>query len=183
VRWDSLFADLEAAAEAERRREYEAEVAEQARAEFAAVQLVDRLRAHVGQPLSCGLREGIRLEGVLGDVGPQWLLLGNAAGEVLVPVASLLWVEGLGRAVAAPTGEVGRRVGLGVVLRRLAIQRVPVRLALPTGGQVTGTIDRVGADHLDLAVHAPDTPRRPTAVRAVRAVPMSSLICAYLLVT
>jgi hypothetical protein len=175
MRWDALFADLEAAAEAQDRLEYEAEVADQARAEYAAVRLVDRIRAQVGQPLTCQLVDGRRLEGTVDDVGPQWLLLGTTRGQVLAPVHALVAVDGPGRSVALPDGEVGRRLGLGVVLRGLAVRRVPVRLTLADRTTLTGTVDRVGADHLELAVHAVDAPRRASAVTGIRLVPFGAV--------
>lgn len=176
MRWDALFADLEAAAEGVERLEYEAEVVEQARAEYAAVHLADRLRAHLGRSIICHLVDGARLEGIVGEIGPQWVLLQVAHGQVLVPVAALAAVEGLTGAATPPDGELGRRIGLGVVLRGLAVRRVPVRLALSGGGLVAGTVDRVGADHLELAVHAPEVPRRSAAVIAVRLVPFAALL-------
>lgn len=176
VRWDALFADLEAAVEEADRREYEAEVAEQARAEYAAVCLHDRLRAHVGRPVVCQLVDGQRLEGDVVDVGPQWLLVRVGHGQVLLPSTALAGVEGLTASVLLPEGEVGRRIGLGVVLRGLAVRRVPVGLALHGGGLVTGTVDRVGADHLELAVHNADVPRRSAAVVAIRLVPFAALM-------
>jgi hypothetical protein len=176
VRWDALFADLEAAAEGAERLEYEAEVVEQSRAEYAAVRLTDRLRAQVARPIVCHLVDGQRLDGTVDEVGPQWVLLQVVQGQVLVPVAALAGVEGLTGSAALPDGELGRRIGLGVVLRGLAVRRVPVRLALVGGGLVAGTVDRVGADHLELAVHAPDLPRRSAAVTAVRLVPFAALM-------
>jgi hypothetical protein len=180
VRWDALFADLEAAAEAEERLEYEADVVEQARAEYAAVHLSDRLRAHgdrhAGQDLVCHLSDGSRLQGRVRDVAAQWLLMRTGQGDVLIPMSSLTGVEGLGRASAAPAGVLDRRVGLAVVLRRLAVQRVPVRLTLAGAAVVAGTVDRVGADHFEFAVHPLDVPRRPATVSAVRAVPTAALV-------
>jgi hypothetical protein len=176
VRWDALFADLEAAAEGAQRLEYEAEVAEQARAEYASVHLVDRLRAHAGRPLVCQLVDGQRLEGVVLDVGPQWVLVQGIAGQVLIPVSAVAGVDGLTRSVTLPDGEVGRRLGLGVVLRGLAVRRVPVRLDLCSGATVAGRVDRVGADHVDLAVYAPDDARRAASITGVRLVPFAALV-------
>ena len=43
-------------------------------------------------------------------------------------------------------------------------------------GEVHGTIDRVGRDHVDLAVHDRGEPRREGAVREVRIVPLAALL-------
>jgi hypothetical protein len=41
---------------------------------------------------------------------------------------------------------------------------------------LAGTIDRVGSDHVDLAVHALDEPRRPESVTGVRTVLNSAIV-------
>ena len=111
------------------------------------------------------------------DVAEQWLLVEEVPGRAaLVPAAAAAWVAGLGRASAPqPGGSLARRVGLGSALRGLARQRVPVRVALREGGSLTGTFDRVGADHVDLAEHLPDEARRPEAVRGVRTLPFTAI--------
>lgn len=176
MRWDALFADLEAEVEEARRLEHEAEVADQARAEYAAVRLTDRVRAHHGQALICRLVDGQRLEGRVLDVGPQWVLLQVARRQVVVPLTAIAGIDGLTHSAAPPEGEVERRIGLAVVFRGLAVRRVPVCLALAGGGQLPGTVDRVGADHLDLAMHAQDAPRRASAVTGVRLVPFTAVM-------
>ncbi|WP_092862608.1 hypothetical protein [Quadrisphaera sp. DSM 44207] len=173
MRWDALFADLEAqlaAASGSR-----AEDAELVRAEVARTSLSDRWRAHVGSHLRLGLRDGTAVAGELLDAAPTWVLLRDGARQVLVPAAALGWVEGLSPAVAAPAGQVERRLGLTAALRALARDRAPVQLRLD-GTCVTGTIDRVGADHLDLAEHAPDQVRRAGAVRRVVAIPSAAVL-------
>ena len=177
VRWDSLFADLEAqlAAAAESPGALDGLV----RAEVARTELADRLRAHLGAPVGLRLLDGQWLRGLLLEAAPQWALLsdgeGGAGRQVLVPLTALERVSGLSRAVAAPAGVVERRLGLGPALRALARDRLGVSLLLVSGG-VTGTIDRVGADHVDLAVHPAGEARRPELVSEVVAVPFAALL-------
>jgi hypothetical protein len=45
-----------------------------------------------------------------------------------------------------------------------------VQILLEDGGTLTGTLDRVGADYVELAAHPADEPRRTEAVQGVRAV-------------
>lgn len=174
VRWETLFADLEAQLTAAERAEADAEVAELTRGQWARTALADRLRASAGQPLRLVLAGGERVAGSCADIAPEWLTLAGEAGPVLVPLHAVAWVDGLGRSVAPPAGQVLRRLGLGAALRALARDRAGVRV-LTSGGTVTGTIDRVGADHLDLAEHAPGEPRRASAVRGVLTVPFAAL--------
>jgi hypothetical protein len=61
-----------------------------------------------------------------------------------------------------------------VVLRHLARDRAAVVLRLRSGAEVAGTVDRVAADHLDLAVHPADE-RRPRG-GPVRAVALDALL-------
>ena len=66
------------------------------------------------------------------------------------------------------------RLGLAFVLRDLCRRRASVELQL-VDGVAHGTIDRVGRDHLDLAVHEPGTPRREAEVSHYRVVPFGAL--------
>jgi hypothetical protein len=179
VRWERLFADLEGALEAQDRAELDAEVADLARAERAALRLVDRVRAHVGRPLALHLIEGEELRATVVEVGADWLLV--TAGtpwrhQALVPVGAVVAVDGLGRAAVAAPATGGLRLAFTVALRALARDRAYVRLGLRGGATVGGTVDRVGADHLDLAVHPVDEPRRASAVLAVRTIPLAALV-------
>jgi hypothetical protein len=55
-------------------------------------------------------------------------------------------------------------------LRALARDRAGVQVVLDDGGVLSGTLDRVGADYVELAEHPADLPRRSEAVQGVRAI-------------
>lgn len=175
MRWDRLFDDLEAqllAADAAARAD---EVAERTRMELARVELADRVLAGVGQEVTVHLPGGRRLCGRIREAAQQWLLL-DGRPATLVRLDAVHGVSGLGSGAA--TGNrtgVARRYGLTAVLRVVARDRSPVRIGLVDGMVLTGTVDGVGADHLDLAEHPPDEPRRAAQVRTVRCVPFSAL--------
>jgi hypothetical protein len=66
------------------------------------------------------------------------------------------------------------RIGLPFVLRDLCRRRKALEVHTQTG-MLNGTIDRVGRDHLDLAVHAPGTLRRSREVSHYRMVPLAHI--------
>ena len=174
MRWERLFADLEAQAAAEERATWEIDVADLVRAEVGGLMLVDRLRAHVGAPLAWTFADGQGRAADLVELGADWVLLRSRPGEVLVPLGAVSSVAGLGR--SAVVAERPRGLRLTTVLRGLARDRQAVRVDLRGGTVLTGTVDRVGADHLDLAVHPLDEPRRPGAVVEVRIVPTPAVL-------
>ena len=69
-----------------------------------------------------------------------------------------------------------RRFGLGYALRGLSRDRATVTVLDISGGLATGTIDAVGADHLQVALHHGDQPRRAPNVQAGRAIPFRALV-------
>jgi hypothetical protein len=178
VRWQQLFADLQAQFEEEGAAADRAEAASRARSEIGAVRLADRLRAAIGQPLSMHCGGAGQVGGVLLDVGTDWLLLEDDLGrEVLLSTAAVRAVAGLGRRTA-PTEEAGPlrvRLDLRRALRGLARDRAVVQVVLDDGVVLTGTVDRVGADYVELAEHPVDTPRRAEAVQGVRAVVLAAV--------
>ena len=151
MRWEALFADLEAQLAAGRLADVRADVAELARAERASVTLAARARASIGRPLRVLVRGSDAVAGELVDAAPEWLLLATpAAGRALVPTATVAGIVGLVAHAAPEAGAVESRLGLAHALRALARDRAVVRVDLG-GTELTGRVDRVGADHLDLS--------------------------------
>lgn len=202
VRWDRLFDDLEARFEAEEQLAADGELADLTRAELAGVTLLARLEAQVGAQLGwwigpatsgsgngpvTGLASGSatgsasgeesRFDAVLLELGSDWVLLRQGRRELLVPLRAVTGITGLARAATADVSPVLRKLSMGSVLRRLARDRVEVSVRLAgAASAVTGTIDRVAGDHLDLAEHAAGEFRRPAAVLAIRTVPWAAVV-------
>jgi len=178
MRWQALFDDLEAQLDAAEAAELHAEVADRTRRETGLLALSDRLRAAHDSPVVLTVWGAGVVRGELRDSGPDWLLLAeNGQREVVVPLDAVLGLSGIGTRSAAPgsEGEVGRRLDLRWVLRGLARDRTGLTIGLRDGTTVAGTLDRVAADHVDLAEHAPGEERRAGQVRQVRLVPLTAL--------
>jgi len=153
MQWERLIDELDAAIDADERRELANEVADRTRRELARLRLVDRLRAATGNDVRIGLDGGEPVRGEVRRVGPDWLLLDGAAGvQVLVVATAILWIEGLtARAVdPAAVSAVDARLGLGSVLRAAARDRRVVQLRLRDGTEFRGLVGRVGADGVDV---------------------------------
>lgn len=177
MRWQQLFADLQAQFDAAEHATERSETASRTRAETGAVSLADRLRGAVGATLALRCRGAGQVRGELVEVGPDWLLLVDERHrELLVATAAVLAVTGLTRTTAAADPRPVRvEMDLRRAVRGLVRDRSGVVLVLADGTTLTGTLDRVGADFVELAEHAPDEPRRHDAVRAVHAVVLSAL--------
>lgn len=179
VRWQALFDDLEAQLAAAEAAELAGEVAERSRLEVGRLRLADRLIAATGAALTVRLPGTEPVRGTLLDAGVDWLLIDTGSGvEVLVPLAAVLGVSGAGARTAAAEGSgvVSRRLDLRWALRGLVRSRAGVSVVLRDGSTVSGTLDRVGADHVDLAQHAAGEARRAAAVTGVLLLPLSALV-------
>jgi hypothetical protein len=179
VRWDAVFADLEAQAEALEIAERAAEVQDRVRAEVGELTVVDRLRPAVGTVRRLRTVDGLVCAGTLARVGPDWVLLEQDGDrELLVCLAAVTGISGLGRQSAVPNSMdvVSSRLRLWFVLRRIARDRSPVSVRLADATALAATIDRVGADFVEVAVHPPGEARRVAAVRDVLVVPMTALV-------
>lgn len=191
MRWDRFFEDLEDQLAAEWEAERAALDSEAERLRVSRLQLRTRMVgfAQAAEALAIDLVDGSLLEAAVTSVGADWIAARpartpSALAEpsiVLVPLAAI-------RAVGASHGELLRsarepasesrlaeRVTFGFALRDLARRRAGVTLGTGAGRALTGTIDRVGADHLDIALHDADSPRRAAAVSAFRILPFSAV--------
>ena len=180
MRWDDLFGDLEAQLAAAERAELLAELPDRVRRERATISLSERLHAHSGQNVALAFEfvDGTAVRGRLIDTGPDWLLLTDERERsVLISVATLASVSGLVRGVQT-LGAVSRKFSLAMALRVIARDRAVVNLALAGGAVVTGTIDVVGSDYIELAEHPADLPRRTENLKGVRTIPLAALISA-----
>ncbi len=176
MRWEELFADLEAQADALTVAERAAEVAELTRLEASRLDLAGRLRPAVGGSITVRCLGATVLAGRLGAVGTGWLLLDEGAGrEALVATAALTSVAGLGRLSGAAASVLDARLGIGRVLRGVARDRSVVRICLTDSSVFDGTLDRVGSDFVEFAVHAAGEPRRRGEVREVLMLPIGAL--------
>ena len=179
MRWEQLFTDLEAQLAEQEAADERLESPSRARAEHGQVRLADRLRGALGGRVSLRCPGVGEFAGRLVDVGVDWVLLAEAGErELLVAMRAVAAVAGL-TVATAPAGEesaVDRHLDLRRALRGLARDRAAVQCLLGDGGVLTGTIDRVGADFVELAEHPLDAPRRRGAVTGVRAIALPAVV-------
>ena len=176
MRWDALFNDLESQLQAVALTVQESEIRERTRSEQSRLTLVQRLLGQTGRPLGVSTRGGRTLEGTLTNVGSEWIAVAVEGRSVIVPLASLHLLRGMGRGAGQPLSGVGARLGLGSALRGLSRDRVQVTLwTVSPSSHHTGMIHRVGADFIDVGAAGPDRDRRPAQGREVLTVPFASI--------
>jgi hypothetical protein len=175
MRWAALFEDLEAQAEVLALAERAAEVDERARVEIGRLALADRVAAACGHRVRVRCGRELSLDGSIRAGGADWMLIEDVTGrEAIVPLAAVRTIAGLPR-FAATDERVAFRLSVRHVLRAVARDRRGVHVHLVDGSAVSGTLDRVTADHLDVAVHAAGEQRRASAVRDMMVVPLSAV--------
>ncbi|WP_127472780.1 hypothetical protein [Microbacterium sulfonylureivorans] len=189
MRWDRFFDDLEDQLASEWEAERAALDTEAERLRLSRVALHERLAmlaaADATSPaLSFEFADGTTLRAAVTGVGADWVALLPAegrAGAVIAPFSAIAAIgmphhEILRSARPAPArSALADRLTFGFALRDLVRRRVGVSIHLGSGRALTGTIDRAGADHLDLALHEPGAPRRAESVAGHRIVPFSAV--------
>ncbi|MEV4774350.1 hypothetical protein [Microbacterium sp. LWH12-1.2] len=193
MHWDRLFEDLEGQLASEWEAERAALDAESERLRISRLELRSRIRmlCAVEARMTLDLAGGQRLPVRLRALGADWLATepssgGETAAPLSISIVPLHAISGMsmdhGMLLTSLDPQVAaepalrERMTFGFLLRDFARRRVPVRIALRDGDEVHGTIDRAGADHLDLAVHDAGDVRRADAVRGFRIVPFSALL-------
>jgi len=193
MRWDSLFDDLEGQLEQELRADELDQHAEEERLRIGRLDLRERLVAvHEGaaaadeRSIRIILNSGEHVDVHTLSFGRDWFTAqlvgdGRRPAQCVVPLAGIATlvltraqVE-LSLAPGAGESTLAARLTLQFLLRDLCRRRAPltVRTAL---GDVHGTIDRVGRDHVDLATHENGRPRRQSAVVDYRTIPLRQVL-------
>ncbi len=191
MRWDHLFDDLAGQLEHELQSEESDLRLEEERMRLGRLPLRERLavlKASADPALSrvrLRVRNGETHDVRLVTVGRDWLAGdiegGAGASQAIVPltaVDSLVLTQQQADVSLDPlvtTSELAARLGVAFLLRDLCRRRAAVTV-VTAAGLASGTIDRVGRDHLDLAVHDLDAPRRSSAVAHVRVVAFDQLL-------
>lgn len=178
MRWDVLFADLEAQMGGELAAEERALQAEEIRVERGRRDFASRV-ADLGVAGEVALR---LLDGSLFIVRPEaagenWIGASSDRGRtrLIVPTSAIV------SASARPATDGGREapelttLGVRIMLRDLSRRRRAVTVVTPVVS-LHGTIDAVAGDHLELAVHPMGTARRAREVTAVELVPLSAVL-------
>jgi len=188
VRWDRFFDDLEDQLASEWEAERAALDTEAERLRLSRVTLAERLSllASRDAPVTASfeLSDGTALRAAVTGVGADWAALTpeeGRGGAVLAPFTAIHAIgmphpDLLRSARPGPARtSLAERLTFGFVLRDLVRRRAGVSIHLSSGRILTGTIDRAGADHLDLALHEPGMPRRADAVMGYRIVPLPAV--------
>jgi hypothetical protein len=153
-----LFEDLEQQADGLALAARDADVAEQARAEYSQVDLASRCHASVGLDVELAGHHGLVVRGRVARVGAGWCLLveeppggGRETGECLFVLTWLVAARGLSpHARPLSTRPLTGRLGLASVLRHVAEEHGPVTLVRCDGVRRRGRLARVGQDFLEL---------------------------------
>ena len=152
---EELFAyldDLEGQAGALYAAERAPELADRSRAEYQSVTLAARLMAAVDHDVILELAGVGAVSGRLTRVATGWCLLHGAGQDWVVRLDAVASVQGgSDRAVPELAWPPVARLGLGAALRRLADAAEPCSLHLTDGHRHDGTLQRVGADFVELA--------------------------------
>ncbi|WP_309128070.1 hypothetical protein [Microbacterium sp.] len=186
MEWEHLFDDLEGQLAAEWEAQRVALDAESERLRIAKLALHERLRSTVegAAPVVLELLSGDRWQVTPEALGADWLGV-CAEGDPRLRIVPLDAVESVAvdhgtmltsLRVQTSAPALRERMTFGFVLRDLARRRIPVQLGMRSGTSLHGTVDRAGADHLDLALHDAGEQRRARTVQGFRIIPFAAVL-------
>ncbi|MFE1645612.1 hypothetical protein [Microbacterium sp. P01] len=191
MQWDRFFEDLEDQLASEWEAERAALDTEAERLRLSRVTLRERLHALIGRDGSNGTAptfefvDGSTISAEVSGLGVDWVALQNAGRgrSLIVPLGAVCAIamahadvlRSARPAPAAAPSALADRMTFGFVLRDLVRRRVCVSVQLANNRLLTGTIDRAGADHLDIALHDAGAPRRSDIVSGHRVIPLGAV--------
>ncbi len=176
MRWQELFADLEAQARSLEQADLEVEIADRTRGEVGEIQLVNRLRSALGTTVGLQVQSVGLVQGRLERVGSDWLLV-TTPDEVVIALGAVSAALELTATAVSPhaVSPIASNLSLTAALRALAVDRSAVTVRLRDGSSYSGTPDRVGADFVDVSLHDLGEPRRRESVRGRCSVAFTAL--------
>ncbi|GAA4911039.1 hypothetical protein [Nesterenkonia rhizosphaerae] len=185
MRWDALFADLDAQWQAQADQRFQAEVQQARELERSQLLLADRLRAHLedqrsaSEQLSVLLRGGRRITCCLESVGADWIAGSAGVHSLLMPLPAVLMVESLARTAAQETSPTRRRLTIAAPLRALMNDRAGVAVfgegADGDAELAAGRLIAVGKDHFDVLMPAADGHAPERDGRSIRTIPLNAV--------
>jgi hypothetical protein len=174
MRWQELFDDLGAQLDHEAAVVRSAEADDDLRVARSRLTLTAWM-ATAGTELTVSMRDGTTVVGCVASYGEDWVVVRDGRGDVVVLVGSVTSASRAGSAPAALVAPSARSsLSLRTVLRGHVRRRAAVSVGTLTG-VVRGTPDAVGAEHLEVAVHDLDVPRRADGVRAIAVLPFAAI--------
>ena len=179
MRWQQLFADLQAQFDEEEAAAERSESASRARAEMGAVRLSRAAARRARARRSCSPA------GARARSPASWSTWARTGCCSRTTAGGRTWWRRRRSGRSPGSGRRDRRrsrpgrCGAGWTCAArcgaLARDRAAVQVVLDDGGVLNGTLDRVGADYVELAEHPADLPRRAEAVQGVRAIVIAAV--------
>jgi hypothetical protein len=153
-----LFEDLEQQAAGIHLAERDAELADRARGEYAAVSFASRVHASLGREVALTIG-GEVVEGTLMQAGVDWCRLSGAGRTWLVRLAAVATARGMSaRALPEAARPAVARLTFGSALHRLAEESAEVLLHVEAVGGLRVRVLRIGADFVEVEPSSAATP-------------------------
>lgn len=181
--WEAYFAELEGQFADDVAAEQAAIDVENERVRQAHLDMVSRLRALAADraALTIHTTGKHQISGTVRVVGADWCAVEVDTGLIrcirIEAIHSVLLSSDAVRRslMTVPPDALTGRATFGYVLRGLARHRTVVLAQFADSAVATGTIDRAGRDHCELAVHDAHTSRRDGDVTRIMMVPFTAL--------